>query len=191
MTGLLFSRLPNLIPWSVVIVPYHLWAISSFSLHISYCSRRYPLIHLSEVGQSRLNILPRNANTVTWPGVEPTTLWSRAQRLTTLATTLSWSVYLIIGSRQMIYVPFLILSQFVSNNRQCASQIRTQSSSLIFIRYNMPRHCYPRAVTYRLFIFIRPFEKRDVLCDRVYRRAGGWVGVDKIVSAQYLDKYLT
>ena len=52
------------------------------------CANRYPFIHLSGERQSRLSILPRTTNTAARPGLEPATLWSRAQRLTTLATAL-------------------------------------------------------------------------------------------------------
>ena len=50
---------------------------------------RYPFIHLGKERQSRLSILPRNANTAAQPRLKLATLWSRAQRLTALATASS------------------------------------------------------------------------------------------------------
>ena len=53
------------------------------------CPNRYPLIHLGGERQSRVSILPTNANTASRPRFEPMALSSQAQRLSTLATTLS------------------------------------------------------------------------------------------------------
>ena len=73
---------------------------------------RYPFLLLGQEGQSKLCILPRSANTAARPGFEPTTLWSRAQHLTAVATMLS------------IYVhcpPFHIDDEFRNFRSACSS----------------------------------------------------------------------
>ena len=76
----------------------------------------FPFILLGRERQSRLGILPRNANTVTRPWFELTSLWSRAQRPTAVATALSVVVVVVVVILRSIISSSYNCSRFISSN---------------------------------------------------------------------------